>query len=136
MNQDKSMIKITLEYQLKIRVDLSTLCFRIRKVFMVQVEMCISYATNVYLQYTSVFIQILLKCYSPKRIPDTMITMSGTHRMNLGHNKYLLLYFQYIQKSVLWLWKYNLIWSNPGRNFPNLWISYRLGISVLQFTWT
>lgn len=68
---------------------------------MVQVEMCISYATNAYLQYTSAFIQILLNCYSPKSIPDTMITMSGTHRMNLGHSKHLLLYFQYSQKSVL-----------------------------------
>lgn len=47
MKQDESMIKMALEYQLKIRVDLSTLPFAIRTMVFVQVDLFVNIKQNV-----------------------------------------------------------------------------------------
>lgn len=121
-------------YQSKVRVDTFTSHFKIRNMLMVLAENYISHTTDVHFQHASVFSQIPLNCYSPISNLDMMAMMSATHRIYLGHAKFLLLFLKCIQKSILWLYKYHLILSNPGRKL-SLCISCRLGISVFQFTW-
>lgn len=133
-SKTKNMSKIIVEYQSKVRVDTFTSHFKIRNMLMVLAENCISYTTDVHFQRTSVFSQIPLNCYSPAINLDTMTMMSTAHRIYLGHAKFILLSFKCIQKSILWLYKYNLILSNPGRKL-SLCTSCRLGISFFQFMW-
>lgn len=93
------MSKIIVEYQSKVRVDTFTSHFKIRNMFMVLAENYISCTTDVHFQHTSVFSQISLNCYSPTINLDTMTMMSTTHRIYLGHAKFILLSSKCIQKT-------------------------------------